>query len=76
MGWNKRSSGHKYNSISGHGFLMGEINTKILIIVASARLVHNAPVPTKRRGKLRIMSTPETLMVPQSLWRLRPSSKW
>jgi putative lipoic acid-binding regulatory protein len=23
MGWNKRSSGRKYDSISGHGFLMG-----------------------------------------------------
>ena len=22
MGWNKRSSGHKYDSISGHGFLL------------------------------------------------------
>jgi len=30
MGWNKRSSGHKYDSISGHGFVMGGINKKIL----------------------------------------------
>ena len=30
MGWNKRSSGHKYDSISGHGFLMGGMNKKIL----------------------------------------------
>ena len=30
MGWNKRSSGHKYDSISGHGFLMGGRNKKVL----------------------------------------------
>ena len=30
MGWNKRSSGHKYDSISGHGFLMGGITKKII----------------------------------------------
>ena len=30
MGWNKRSSGHKYDSISGHGFLMGGLNKKVL----------------------------------------------
>ena len=30
MGWNKRSSGHKYDSISGHGFVLGGINKKIL----------------------------------------------
>jgi len=29
-GWNKRSSGHKYDSISGHGFVMGAIGKKIL----------------------------------------------
>ena len=28
MGWNKRSSGHKYDSISGHGFLLGTKNKK------------------------------------------------
>ena len=30
MGWNKRSSGHKYDSISGHGFVLGGIKKKIL----------------------------------------------
>ena len=30
MGWNKRSSGHKYDSISGHGFVLGGIHKKIL----------------------------------------------
>ena len=30
MGWNKRSSGHKYDSSSGHGFLVGGRNKKII----------------------------------------------
>lgn len=30
MGWNKRSSGNKYDSISGHGFLLGGNSRKIL----------------------------------------------
>ena len=30
MGWNKRSSGNKYDSISGHGFIMGGNTKKIL----------------------------------------------
>ena len=29
MGWNKRSSGNKYDSISGHGFIMGGNTKKI-----------------------------------------------
>ena len=28
MGWNKRSSGHKYDSISGHGMIMGGLTKK------------------------------------------------
>ena len=30
MGWNKRSSGHKYDSISGHGFVVGGFTKKIM----------------------------------------------
>jgi len=30
MGWNKRSSGNKYDSISGHGFVLGKNTKKIL----------------------------------------------
>ena len=30
MGWNKRSSGHKYDSISGHGMIMGGMSKKIM----------------------------------------------
>ena len=30
MGWNKRSSGHKYDSISGHGFVVGGLTKKIM----------------------------------------------
>ena len=30
MGWNKRSSGTKYDSISGHGFVLGSRTKKIL----------------------------------------------
>jgi len=30
MGWNKRSSGHKYDSTSGHGFLVGGLTKKIV----------------------------------------------
>ena len=30
MGWNKRSSGNKYDSISGHGFLLGGNSKKII----------------------------------------------
>ena len=30
MGWNKRSSGHKYDSVSGHGFVLGGMNKKII----------------------------------------------
>ena len=30
MGWNKRSSGNKYDSVSGHGFLVGGNSKKIM----------------------------------------------
>ena len=30
MGWNKRSSGNKYDSISGHGFVLGGNSKKII----------------------------------------------
>jgi len=30
MGWNKRSSGHKYDSMSGHGFVLGGQSKKVL----------------------------------------------
>ena len=30
MGWNKRSSGNKYDSISGHGFLLGGNTRKVI----------------------------------------------
>lgn len=30
MGWNKRSSGNKYDSISGHDFIMGGFTKKVL----------------------------------------------
>lgn len=30
MGWNKRSSGNKYDSISGHGFILGK-HTKMIL---------------------------------------------
>ena len=30
MGWNKRSSGNKYDSISGHGFVLGGNSKKIM----------------------------------------------
>eukprot|EP00978_Attheya_sp_CCMP212_P030598 scaffold113033_cov31-Attheya_sp.AAC.1 len=29
MGWQKRSSGHRYNSLSGHAFLVGAYTKKI-----------------------------------------------
>ena len=30
MGWNKRSSGHMYDSVSGHGFILGGLTQKVL----------------------------------------------
>ena len=30
MGWNKRSSGNQYNSLSGHGFAIGQLSKKII----------------------------------------------
>ena len=30
MGWNKRSLGNKYDSVSGHGFILGGITKKVL----------------------------------------------
>ena len=31
MGWNKRSSGRTYNSLSGHGFFVGGYSKKIIL---------------------------------------------
>ena len=32
MGWNKRSSGHKYDSISGHGFLGMDFSWEVILV--------------------------------------------
>ena len=30
MGWNKRSSGHRYDSVSGHGVATGSFTKKVV----------------------------------------------
>ena len=37
MGWNKRSSGHKYDSISGHAFIIGVYTRRIIDYVVFSK---------------------------------------
>ena len=37
MGWNKRSSGNRYDSISGHGVAIGSLTKKVVAIKTYSR---------------------------------------
>ena len=37
MGWSKRSSGHRYDSLSGHGFLVGAHSRKIVLAQVTSK---------------------------------------
>ena len=37
MGWNKRSSGHKYDSLSGHAFIIGVYTRRIIDYVVFSK---------------------------------------
>ena len=38
MGWNKRSSGNRYDSISGHALFIGCLSKKIVAVIVSSKL--------------------------------------
>ena len=38
MGWNKRSSGNRYDSISGHAFFIGCLSKKIVAAIVSSKI--------------------------------------
>ena len=38
MGWNKRSSGNRYDSISGHYFFIGYLSKKIVATIVSSKI--------------------------------------
>ena len=38
MGWNKRSSGNRYDSISGHAFFIGCLSKKIVATIVSSKI--------------------------------------
>ena len=41
MGWQKHSSGHAYNSRSGHGLIIGQHNNKVLDYEVKVNIVLN-----------------------------------
>ena len=47
MGWNKRSSGNKYDSMSGHGFVLGGETKKIYNTKCCRSTVPSAPSPAE-----------------------------
>ena len=47
MGWNKRSSGHIYNSLSGHAFIIGAFTCRI---IACAVFSKKCDICTKRNN--------------------------
>ena len=49
MGWNKRSSGHIYNSLSGHAFIIGAHTRRIIDCVVFSK---KCDICTKRMNKL------------------------
>ena len=49
MGWNKRSSGHIYNSLSGHAFIIGAHTRRIIDCVVFSK---KCDIYSKRMNKL------------------------
>ena len=47
MGWNKHSSGHIYNSLSGHAFIIGAFTRRI---IACAVFIKKCDICTKRNN--------------------------
>ena len=50
MGWNKRSSGNRYDSLSGHTLSIGCLSNNILYIVVSSKICRQCSI-TKENGK-------------------------
>ena len=44
MGWNKRSSGNRYNSLSDHALAIGCLSNKILNVVVSSKICRQCSV--------------------------------
>ena len=48
MGWNKRSSGHKYDSISGHAFIIGVYTRRIIDYVVFSKSCYICNTRTRK----------------------------
>ena len=47
MGWNKRSSGNRYDSLSGHALAIGCLSNKILNVVVSSKICRQCSIARK-----------------------------
>ena len=79
MGWNKRSSGNRYDSVSGHGIIIGAFSKKILCFRPVSKVCMFCKLWTKKMVKVLVflcIHALGTIWVPANPWKVRPSCGW
>jgi len=57
MGWNKRSSGNRYDSISGHGIVFGAMSKKVIAYRAVSKACSYCDIFKKKNSEIAVVDT-------------------
>ena len=72
MGWNKRSSGNRYDSISGHAFLSVACPNKLSLPSSLLKFALSVQLLSLTVTSSRLTSAPETMMISPKGWNQTP----
>ena len=75
MGWNKRSSGNKYDSISGHRFVLGGNSKKIMNYRCMSKCWRIC-AQAECTKVLVDHECPKIIMAPLNQWKLKLYTRW
>ena len=70
MGWQKRSSGRRYDSSSGHAFIIVGISKVIIVMVLYSKACRNCDSVDKRGEEIEKHEFPKKYEGNLKLWRL------
>ena len=76
MGWNKRSSGNKYNSISGHAFLIGGNSRKILKYRCMSKACRKCEIAKLTKEEPPLHECPKIIPGCRNQWNVKLSGQW
>ena len=69
MGWSKRSSGHRYDSISGHSFFIGGKSKKVIAAQVSSKKCKICENAEKKQKNLLFTIAPKIMRAHQKVWK-------